>query len=117
MHTAHPAHAPRANSPQSNAAPIPQPARALPSRVTARTCFDGALELFDHGHIQRASHARLFKTGLLCMPGHAPQTVAVRFFNFQFNAMQDRLDAVYSVWRDGQRVGEFFASAFKHLWL
>jgi hypothetical protein len=89
----------------------------LTARYLASQCFDGALQLFDHGHIQTAFHARMFKTGELCIPGHAPEYVAIRFFNFQFNAVQDRLDAVYTVLRNGQCAGEYFASTFRHLWL
>ena len=44
-----------------------------------------------------AFHARIFKTGELCIPGHAPEYVAIRFVNFQFNTVQDRFDAVYMV--------------------
>ena len=87
----------------------PTPA-ALPSG-------DSGLVLFDHGHIQTGFHARLFKTGELCLPGRAPEMVAIRFLNFQFNVVQDRMDAVYTVLRNGQRTGEFFASAFRHLGL
>ena len=76
-----------------------------------------ALQLFDHGHIQTPKHAKLFKTGELCVPGHPPEYVSISFVNFQFNTMQDRMDAVYTVLRNGQNAGEFFASAFRHLWL
>ena len=94
-----------------------RPGLAISLTITAARCFDGALQLFDHGHITSARHAKLFKTGELCIPGHAPEYVAIRFLNFQFNAMQDRSDAVYTVLRNGQSAGEFFASAFRHLWL
>ena len=90
---------------------------ALEDARPVRRNFDGALQLFDHGHIQMAFHARIFKTGELCIPGHAPEYVAIRFVNFRFNTVQDRFDAVYMVIRDGQDAGEFFASAFRHLWL
>ena len=96
---------------------VARPGLAQVHTITAARCFDGALQLFDHGHITSARHARLFRTGELCIPGHAPEYVAIRFLNFQFNAMQDRSDAVYTVLRSGQYAGEFFASAFRHLWL
>lgn len=73
--------------------------------------------LFDHSHIRTGFHARLFKTGLLCIPGHAPEYVAIRFLEFKFNAVQDRNDAVYSVLRTGDPHAEYFASAFKSLWI
>lgn len=79
--------------------------------------FDASLQLYDHGHIQTAFHARLFKTGELCIPGRTPEYVCIRFVDFRFNVVQDRPDAVYSVLRNGERTGEFFASAFRHLWL
>jgi hypothetical protein len=99
------------NGPRFVYQPLPK------STISAAQCFDGALELFDHGHIKTAFHARIFKTGELCVPGREPEYVAIEFFNFQFNAVQDRDDAVFKVLHNGQHGGTFFASAFRHLWL
>lgn len=85
---------------------------ALPS-ILGMSVFDGPLELFDHGHIQTDTHAALFKTGWLKLPGHEAVCVAVKFANFQFNHWHKRPDPVFEVRQAGQFVGHYFASAFK----
>ena len=93
---------------------VPNP---IQEPLTCASVFDGPLEPFDHGHIQTPEHAALFKTGELKIPGHAPEIVGVRFFSFQFNAHQNRSEAIFEIFRNGQSTGTYFASAFKSLTL
>lgn len=83
--------------------------------VCNMSVFNGPLELFDHGHIQTADHAKLFKVGWLKLPGYPEVCVAVRFAHFQFNRWQNRQDAVFEVRQRSEFVGHYFASAFKSL--
>lgn len=55
---------------------------------------DWGLQLFDHGSIQTPAQAQRYARGLLCLPGLPPENVAIRFARFQFNTLQDRMDAV-----------------------
>lgn len=99
------------------AAKLKTGASIFPDPVRLSTLFDGPLELFDHGHIQTSGHASRFKTGTLALPGRPDELLVVRFHNFQFNAMQKRLDAVFEALRNGVHGGYYFASAFRDLCL
>ena len=88
-----------------------------PGHLPTSVCFNGSVQLHNHSHIQTAAHASLFKTGELCLPGYAPEIVAVQFLAFQFNAVQGRNDAVFKVTRDQKFAGTFFVSAFRSLYL
>jgi hypothetical protein len=90
---------------------------ALRQSDSATKTNDAGLRLYDHGHIKTAFHARLFKTGELCAPGCAPEVVRIAFLNFQYNPVQERLDAVFRVLRPERPAAEYFASAFRWLWL
>lgn len=98
-------------------AEVPEVTTVTLDTSCALSCFGGPLVLFDQSHVKTPEHAALFKTGYLTLPGREPENVAIRFFNFQYNAHQKRDDAVFEVRRNGEHAGYYFASAFRTLCL
>ena len=116
MHTATAAQPPIGAPKAPTAAPRCAPGALRPSHSATKPS-DAGLRLYDHSHIKTAFHARLFKTGELCAPGCPPEVVRIQFQNCQYNPVQERLDAVFLVVRHQQPAVEYFASAFRWLWL
>lgn len=78
------------------------------------SCFDGKLELFNHGAIITEAQAKLFKTGELKLPGHDAMDVNVKFMSFQWNQVQKRNEAIFVVTDNANRhIGDYYISSFR----